>query len=71
MNIQKQKIFKEYIDDLFKNRQELEHPTALFYHGISKYEQREWEEAIEFDKALKIYPNFLMQNITRRFAWQD
>jgi tetratricopeptide (TPR) repeat protein len=37
----------------------LEHPTALFYHGISKYEQREWEEAIiEFDKALKIYPNF-------------
>jgi tetratricopeptide (TPR) repeat protein len=37
----------------------LEHPTALFYHGISKYEQREWEEAIiEFDKALKIYPIF-------------
>jgi tetratricopeptide (TPR) repeat protein len=65
MNIQKQKIFKEYIDDLFKNRQELEHPTALFYHGISKYEQREWEEAIiEFDKALKIYRIFLMQNIT-------
>jgi tetratricopeptide (TPR) repeat protein len=54
-----EKIFKEYIDDLFKNRQELEHPTALFYHGISKYEQREWEEAIiEFDKALKIYPIF-------------
>jgi tetratricopeptide (TPR) repeat protein len=62
----KEKIFKEYIDDLFKNRQELEHPTALFYHGISKYEQREWEEAIiEFDKALKIYRIFLMQNITR------
>jgi hypothetical protein len=37
----------------------LEHPTALFYYGISKYEQKKWGEAIiEFDKALKIYPNF-------------
>jgi tetratricopeptide (TPR) repeat protein len=52
-------LFNEYIDDLFKNRQGLEHPTALFYYGISKYEQKKWEEAIiEFDKALKIYPNF-------------
>ncbi|OXA93505.1 tetratricopeptide repeat protein [Flavobacterium hercynium] len=54
-----EKIFKEYNEDLFNNRKGLEHPTALFYHGITKYELRKWEEAIIlFDKALKIYPNF-------------
>ena len=53
-----EKLLKEYNDDIFKNRQGLEHPTALFYYGISKYEQKKWEEAItEFDKALKVYPN--------------
>lgn len=52
-----EKLFKEYNDDLFKNRQGLEHPTALFYYGISKYELKQYEEAIVlFDKALKIYP---------------
>lgn len=52
-------IFKEYVDDIYKNRKGLEHPTLLFYYGISKYELKKWEEAIiEFDKALKIYPNF-------------
>jgi len=50
-------LFKEYNEELFKNRQGLEHPTALFYYGISKYEQDQFEEAISlFDKALKIYP---------------
>jgi tetratricopeptide (TPR) repeat protein len=54
-----EKLFKEYIDDIFNNRQGLEHPTALFYYGISKYEQERWQDAIlEFDRALKIYPNF-------------
>lgn len=54
-----EKIFNEYNDDLFKNRQGLEHPTALFYYGISKYELKKWDQAIAlFDKALKIYPNF-------------
>jgi tetratricopeptide (TPR) repeat protein len=54
-----EKLFKEYNDDLYANRQGLEHPTALFYYGISKYEQEKWQDAIlEFDKALKIYPNF-------------
>jgi len=52
-----EKIFKEYNEDIFKNRQGLEHPTALFYYGISKYELTQFEEAITiFDKALKIYP---------------
>lgn len=51
-------LFKAYIDDIFANRQQLEHPTALFYYGISKMEQAKWDAAItEFDKALKIYPN--------------
>jgi tetratricopeptide (TPR) repeat protein len=54
-----EKLFKEYNEDLYTNRQGLEHPTALFYYGISKYEQERWQDAIlEFDKALKIYPNF-------------
>jgi tetratricopeptide (TPR) repeat protein len=54
-----EKFFKDYIDDIFKNRQGLEHPTALFYLGIAKYEQRNWNDAIiEFDKAIKLYPNF-------------
>ena len=53
-----EQLFKEYIDDMSKNRQGLEHPTVLFYHGISKYEQSKLSEAIlEFDKALKIDPN--------------
>lgn len=52
-------FFKDYVEDIYKNRQGLEHPTVLFYYGISKYEQKKWNEAIiEFDKALKIYPNF-------------
>jgi tetratricopeptide (TPR) repeat protein len=54
-----EKLFKEYNEDLYTNRQGLEHPTALFYYGISIYEQERWQDAIlEFDKALKIYPNF-------------
>jgi tetratricopeptide (TPR) repeat protein len=54
-----EKLFKEYNDDIFKNRQGLEHPTGLFYYGISLFEQQKWENAIvEFDKALKIYPQF-------------
>jgi hypothetical protein len=36
----------------------MEH-QQLYLSRISKYEQREWEEAIiEFDKALKIYRIF-------------
>lgn len=36
-----------------------QHHLDLFYYGISKYEQGQWEEAIEiFDRALELYPNF-------------
>ncbi len=35
------------------------HQLDLFYYGISKYELRKYEEAIElFDKSLAIYPDF-------------
>jgi len=35
------------------------HHLDLFYYGITKYEQKKYKEAIlEFDKALKIYPQF-------------
>lgn len=54
-----EKILQNYVDDIFKNRDKLEHPTAYFYLGISKFELQKFDEAIViFDKALKIYPNF-------------
>lgn len=52
-------ILQAYADDIYKNRQQLEHPTIYFYLGIAKYELKKYDEAIAiFDKALKIYPNF-------------
>lgn len=54
-----EKILDDYVNDIYKNRQQLEHPTAYFYQGIAKYELKKWDEAIAiFDKALKIYPEF-------------
>lgn len=54
-----EKLFDDYVADIYKNRQNLEHPTAYFYQGIAKYELKKWDEAIAiFDKALKIYPEF-------------
>lgn len=54
-----EKLFDDYVNDIYKNRQQLEHPTAYFYQGIAKYELKKWDEAIAiFDKALKIYPEF-------------
>lgn len=51
-------LFRDYVNDTFKNHQGLEHPTALFYYGISLYEQNKYEEAIKtFDRTLKIYKN--------------
>ena len=53
-------LFREYVDAMLKkNGEDWVHPTALLYYGIAKYEQQKWEEAIvEFDRALKQYPNF-------------
>lgn len=53
-------LLSEYVNDMLKkNGEDWVHPTALFYYGIAKYEQQKWEEAIvEFDRALKQYPNF-------------
>lgn len=51
-------VFKLDIEDQDKRFGEA-HYLDFFYFGITKYEQQKWEEAIaEFDKALKIYPNF-------------
>lgn len=50
---------KSYNDDIYLNRQKLEHPTALFYLGIAEYELKNYALAIiQFDKAIKIYPEF-------------
>ncbi|WP_396145333.1 tetratricopeptide repeat protein [Flavobacterium sp.] len=54
-----EKILQNYVDEIYKNRDKLEHPTAYFYLGISKFELKKFDEAIAvFDKALKVYPNF-------------
>ena len=54
-----EKLFKDYIDEMIKKRQGLENPTAYFYYGISLYEQKNWQNAINvFDKAIKQYVNF-------------
>jgi tetratricopeptide (TPR) repeat protein len=52
-------LFEAYNKDIFANRQGLEHPTALFYLGIAKFELKKWSEAIAcFDKALKLDASF-------------
>jgi tetratricopeptide (TPR) repeat protein len=54
-----EKILQNYVDEIYKNRDKLEHPTAYFYLGIAKFELKKLDEAIAvFDKALKVYPNF-------------
>jgi tetratricopeptide (TPR) repeat protein len=54
-----EKILQNYVDEIYKDRDKLEHPTAYFYLGISKFELKKFDEAIAvFDKALKIYSNF-------------
>ncbi|MCL9804906.1 tetratricopeptide repeat protein [Flavobacterium amniphilum] len=55
-----EKLLSDYINEMLKkNGEDWVHPTALFYYGISKYEQQKWVEAIhEFDRTLKSYPNF-------------
>jgi tetratricopeptide (TPR) repeat protein len=50
---------KNYVDEMYQKRDKLEHPTALFYLGIAEYELKKYDEAIiQFNKALKIYPEF-------------
>ncbi len=54
-----EKILQNYVDEIYKNRDKLEHPTAYFYLGIAKFELKKFDEAIAvFDKALIIYPHF-------------
>ena len=52
-------LLKKYNDELYNDRAALEHHTALFYYGISLYEQQKYQEAlVPFDKALGIYTQF-------------
>jgi len=59
-----EKLLQGYVDDLFNELgEEWLHPTALFYLGISKYEQNKYKAAIiEFDRALKLYPELSEAN---------
>lgn len=55
-----EKLLQQYVNESLKNRgEDWVHHTALFYLGISKYEQGRYNEAIaEFDRSLKKYPNY-------------
>lgn len=65
-----EKLFDDYVADIYKNRQQLEHPTAYFYQGIAKYELKKWDEAIAiFDKAIKIYPEFSDAKYYKAICW--
>ncbi|WP_306350588.1 tetratricopeptide repeat protein [Flavobacterium sp. '19STA2R22 D10 B1'] len=53
-----EELFTHDILDQEKKRGEA-HYLDVFYLGITKYEQKKWEEANqEFDKALSVYTNF-------------
>ncbi|WP_229335572.1 tetratricopeptide repeat protein [Flavobacterium sp. ALJ2] len=65
-----EKVFDDYVNDIYKNRQQLEHPTAYFYQAIAKNELQKWDEAIAiFDKALKIYPQFSDAKYYKAICW--
>lgn len=50
---------KDYDYQLNKYGKDWLHHVDLFYFGISKYEQKNYQGAIEvFDQALEIYPSF-------------
>lgn len=50
---------KMYVDEMIAKRDGLEHPTALFYYGIAKYELEKYDEAIAiFEKTLQLFKNF-------------
>lgn len=55
-----EELLKQEIDAAFQERgEEWVHHLDLFYYGVSVYEQKRYEEAIEiFDRALNAYPNF-------------
>jgi tetratricopeptide (TPR) repeat protein len=55
-----EQIFKEdYQRQLKEHGKDNLHHLDLFYYGISRFEQKNYEGAIEmFDKSLEIYPNF-------------
>ena len=60
-----EKLFEEYVNEMYKKMaKKWVHPTALFYYGISKYEQKKYQEAIIiFDRALNNTLIFLTQSI--------
>lgn len=57
---QAERIFKKDFDGIMADKgKDGFHHLDLFYYGISKYEQKKFEEAIKiFDMALEIYPTF-------------
>ncbi|MDN3675483.1 tetratricopeptide repeat protein [Flavobacterium branchiarum] len=65
-----EKVLDDYVTDIYKNRQQLEHPTTYFYQAIAKYELKKYDEAISIlDKALKIYPQFSDAKYYKAICW--
>lgn len=60
---------KDYEYQLSENGEDWLHHLDLFYYGISKYEQKKYDEAIIiFDKALKHYPNFSEAQVFKAYC---
>lgn len=63
-----EEMFKTIIDRQIKEKG-FTHHLVLFYHGITKYEQQKWQEAIDaFDLALNEFKNFSDVKFYKAFA---
>jgi tetratricopeptide (TPR) repeat protein len=63
-----EEIFNTDILEQIEQKGEAHH-LDLFYYGISLYEQKKWEQAIEeFDKAISQYENFSDAKVYKAFC---
>lgn len=63
-----EEIFKADILEQIEQKGEAHH-LDLFYYGITLYEQKKWEQAIEeFDKAISQYENFSDAKVYKAFC---
>lgn len=65
-----EEIFESEFDSIMKVKsKDYLHHLDLFYYGISKYEQKKYNEAIViFDLALEIYPEFSEVQIFKSYC---
>ena len=63
---------QDYFRALNEKGKDWLHHLDLFYYGVSKYEQKKYQEAIDiFDQALEIYPDFSEVQIFKAHCLRD